>query len=177
MNKDNTISRLMLERLHGLSYDVEQQKKRYRDYYWYLINSSMTIQLPDGFILGVEVNGTYTAGDLRVDFWEKNQGVFKKCWQFSHIDTCPEDLVNVIVDNISKFLKDQMKKERNRQRRKYEKGEAISSIDDLMKQEFVYFDDKIYHCGWFRSWQLSMVVRHMDNSRIFYAIRKEDDHV
>lgn len=39
---------------------------------------------------------------------------------------------------------------------KYEKGEVITSLDELVKQEFVYWNDKITHFGWFISWQLRM---------------------
>lgn len=41
-------------------------------------------------------------------------------------------------------------------KRKYRRGEAITSLDELAKQEFVYFFDKITHRGWFMSWQFSL---------------------
>lgn len=40
-------------------------------------------------------------------------------------------------------------------KRKYRKGGKITSLDELAKQEFVYFEDKITnnHRGWFMSRQ------------------------
>ena len=53
---------------------------------------------------------------------------------------------------------------------KYRKGKHIISFDELMKQDFVYFDHKIYHSGWFGSWKLRFAKRHLgENGRIFYA--------
>lgn len=40
-----------------------------------------------------------------------------------------------------------------RSKRKYRKGEPITSLEDLANQEFVYVHDKITHRGWFMSWQ------------------------
>lgn len=39
-------------------------------------------------------------------------------------------------------------------RRKYKPGGYIISLDELMKQEFVYCAGKLVHKGWFCSWQL-----------------------
>lgn len=39
-------------------------------------------------------------------------------------------------------------------KRKYKPGVYIISLDKLMKQEFVYYDGKLVHKGWFGSWQL-----------------------
>lgn len=41
--------------------------------------------------------------------------------------------------------------------RKYRKGEPIKSLDEFLKQEFVMFHNKVYHSGWFRSWQINCV--------------------
>lgn len=54
-------------------------------------------------------------------------------------------------------------------KRKYHKGEKITSIDDLAKQEFVYFFDKITHAGWFRSWQFNLVIRYINGGCLYYA--------
>jgi len=58
---------------------------------------------------------------------------------------------------------------------KYEKGEVITSIDDMMNQEFIYFRDKVTHCGWFGSWQLRMTKRFIDNGFIRYAVKKDKE--
>jgi len=58
--------------------------------------------------------------------------------------------------------------------RKYERGERILSLDELSKQKFVYWRDKITPRGWFMSWQLNMAYNAIGpNGRVYYAIRKE----
>lgn len=58
-------------------------------------------------------------------------------------------------------------------RRKYTKGESIHSLDELLKQEFVYWHDKIYHIGWVKSWQLNFVQNQLNRKTIQKAIKKE----
>lgn len=59
-------------------------------------------------------------------------------------------------------------------RRKYYKGEMITSLDELAKQELVYFRDKITHCGWFGAWQLRLITRYIEDGYIYYAERIGD---
>ena len=51
--------------------------------------------------------------------------------------------------------------------RKYRKGDKIESLDELMKQDFVFFHDKVTHCGWFWQWRIgltySYIKRGMEN--------------
>lgn len=54
-------------------------------------------------------------------------------------------------------------------RRKYYKGEMITSLDELAKQNLVYFRDKITHRGWFCAWQLSLITRYIENGDLYYA--------
>ena len=56
--------------------------------------------------------------------------------------------------------------------RKYDKGELITSLDELMQQEFIYCGNKIYHKGWVQSWQIRMVNEQMKRCNIFKANRK-----
>lgn len=58
-------------------------------------------------------------------------------------------------------------------KRKYRKGEKITSLDELAKQEFVYFFDKITHCGWFMSWQLRLAESYITRGFLYYAIKNE----
>lgn len=61
-------------------------------------------------------------------------------------------------------------------RRKYLKGPHILSLDQLAQQEFVYFNDKLYHFGWFSSWQLRMCYNQIgEKGRFFYAVPKGDN--
>lgn len=47
-------------------------------------------------------------------------------------------------------------------RRKYKVGKKITSLDELIKQEFVYFKSpshcKIIHCGWWKSYQFNYII-------------------
>ena len=56
-------------------------------------------------------------------------------------------------------------------KRKYRKGEKITSLDELVKQEFIYFFDKITHNGWFMFWQFRMTKRFLDRGFLYYAER------
>ena len=55
--------------------------------------------------------------------------------------------------------------------RKYRKGDKITSLDELVKQEFVYFFDKITHCEWFKSWQFRLAQRYIERGLLYYAER------
>ena len=60
-------------------------------------------------------------------------------------------------------------------KRKYKKGRVISSLDDMAQQEFVYIHDKIYHAGWFMSFQLSWAKRLIELGYVCRADRREED--
>ena len=55
--------------------------------------------------------------------------------------------------------------------RKYRKGEPIKSLDELEKQKFIYFYDKITHRGWFRSWQIRLALLYIQRGCLYYAIQ------
>lgn len=54
-------------------------------------------------------------------------------------------------------------------KRKYRKGKPITSIDEMMKQDFVFFHDKITPAGWFGSWQIRFAVSYINRGCIYYA--------
>jgi hypothetical protein len=60
-------------------------------------------------------------------------------------------------------------------KRKFRKGEKITSLDELAKQEFVYFSDKITHHGWFCSWQFSLAKKYIERGYLYYAERITED--
>ena len=60
-------------------------------------------------------------------------------------------------------------------KRKFRKGEKITSLDELAKQEFVYFWDKITHAGWFKSWQFRLADQYIQRGCLYYAERITDD--
>lgn len=55
--------------------------------------------------------------------------------------------------------------------RQYRKGERILSLDELSKQKFVYFFDKITHCGWFGSWQFRLAQSYIERGWLYYAVK------
>ena len=56
-------------------------------------------------------------------------------------------------------------------KRKYRKGDQITSLDELAKQELVYFFDKITHRGWFMSWQFRSLANYIERGCLYYAER------
>ena len=60
-------------------------------------------------------------------------------------------------------------------KRKYRKGEKITSLDELMKQEFVFFFDKITNRGWFASWQMRLAKSYIVRGFLYKAERSEND--
>jgi hypothetical protein len=61
-------------------------------------------------------------------------------------------------------------------KRKYRKGEKITLLDELAKQNFIYFHDKITHSGWACAWQISLAKRYIDNGWLFYAERSDNEN-
>ena len=55
-------------------------------------------------------------------------------------------------------------------KRKYKQGEIITSLDELSQQEFVFFCGKIYHCGWFKSWQFRTLEQYVKAGFLFKAV-------
>ena len=60
-------------------------------------------------------------------------------------------------------------------KRKYKPGGYIISLDDLMKQEFVYCAGKLVHKGWFGSWQLRYANSELARLHIREAKKIEDN--
>ena len=51
--------------------------------------------------------------------------------------------------------------------RKYKQGDLIRSLDELMAQEFVMMNGKVYHIGWFSSWPVRSCKNYLDQGRLF----------
>ena len=60
-------------------------------------------------------------------------------------------------------------------KRKYKKGEKITSLDELVKQEFIYFYDRITHNGWFMSWQCRMARSLIERGVLYYALPVQEE--
>lgn len=61
-------------------------------------------------------------------------------------------------------------------KRKYIKGDKITSFDELMSQEFIYYNGKIYHFGWFGGWQARWIKIRLDRGCFYKAVKKESDN-
>jgi hypothetical protein len=62
-----------------------------------------------------------------------------------------------------------------RYKRKYYRGGHILSLDELSRQEFVYWRGKITHRGWFMAWQFRLAASCIcPRGCIYYAIRKPE---
>lgn len=59
-------------------------------------------------------------------------------------------------------------------KRKYEKGELITSIDELLSYEFVYIYEKLWHKKWFLNLQLGLLVHWITHNKVRKAIKKEN---
>ena len=63
---------------------------------------------------------------------------------------------------------------------KYVKGEKITTIDELMEQDFVIFNYgegvqyKVYNKGWYQCWQLRMASLYVNTGRLYKAIIREE---
>jgi hypothetical protein len=59
--------------------------------------------------------------------------------------------------------------------KKYRKGAKVTSLNELMEQEFVYWWNKITPKGWFQNWQLRMAQQAIDSGCIRLAVKIEKD--
>lgn len=61
----------------------------------------------------------------------------------------------------------------------YKPGAKITSLNELARQEFIFFSSKnnpkLYHCGWFMSWQFRVAARYIRWGYLYYAV-KDDNH-
>ena len=58
-------------------------------------------------------------------------------------------------------------------KRKFKKGDKITSLDELASQKWIYVFDKITHNGWFMSWQIRMAQRFLQSGNLYYALPNE----
>lgn len=58
--------------------------------------------------------------------------------------------------------------------KRFRRGGHILSLDELARQEFVFWNDVLTHKGWFLSWQFRMAQNAIgENGCIYYAIKEE----
>lgn len=61
-------------------------------------------------------------------------------------------------------------------REKYRVGERITSLEALKEPDYIYLcienrRPKLYHMGWYMSWQFRVVCRYMDLGYIYEAVK------
>ena len=54
---------------------------------------------------------------------------------------------------------------------KYKKGERITSLDEFIQQEFVYFPYGIRHRGYAQSQQIRLVSNMIKSGRLYKAVK------
>ena len=130
--------------------------------------------IPGAGLLGIEVARRpadyLNPASLHVDLYTKENGEWVICHRH---DT--GDKVGVkwqVWMAISEYRESVKREERNEKKRKYRKGDPITSVNELLDQEMVYWRDKITPRGWFLSWQLKMAYDAINRGEIYKAIRK-----
>ena len=59
--------------------------------------------------------------------------------------------------------------------KKYQKGAQITSLDELVNQDFIYARDHLTHTGWFMNWQLGFAKRFIGYGWLFYAVKRKEN--
>jgi len=82
-----------------------------------------------------------------------------------------------LIAAVSRILDQRVTQQKSarKKRPKYRKGDKIQSLDELARQEFIFFHDKVYHRGWFGSWQLSWCAARIKLGELQYAIKEGND--
>ena len=55
--------------------------------------------------------------------------------------------------------------------RKWAKGKMIATFDQFDEQEYIWVNRKVYHCGWFKSWQYRQVSDLIKSGRVYEVVR------
>lgn len=59
-------------------------------------------------------------------------------------------------------------------KRKYKPGPPIRTLDELAKQDFIYFFGRILPRGWFMNWQLRLTTDCLNRGWIRSAVKIEN---
>lgn len=57
---------------------------------------------------------------------------------------------------------------------KYKTTGRITNLNELMEQDFIVLHGKVFHKGWFGSWQLRFAQNQIINNEIYKAKLKEE---
>lgn len=58
--------------------------------------------------------------------------------------------------------------------RKYKQGSRIFCIEELAKQNVIFFNGKAIHRGFFQSWQIRYAIVQIEAGRLFHAEKVSD---
>lgn len=56
---------------------------------------------------------------------------------------------------------------------KYRKGSRINCMEELVKQDVVFFHEKVLHWSFFQSWQIRYAIIEIERGALFRAERVE----
>lgn len=57
---------------------------------------------------------------------------------------------------------------------KYKKGSRITCLEELVRQDIVFFSDKVLHRSFFQSWQIRYAVFQIEHGTLFRAEKTDD---
>lgn len=57
---------------------------------------------------------------------------------------------------------------------KYKKGSRITCLEELVRQDIVFFRDKVLHRSFFQSWQIRYAVFQIEHGTLFRAEKTDD---
>lgn len=60
-------------------------------------------------------------------------------------------------------------------KKKYRKGYRIRSLNELVEHDFIFFNDKVTHRGWFESWPIRTAKAMIKGGCIRAAIKIESE--
>lgn len=57
---------------------------------------------------------------------------------------------------------------------KYKKGSRITCLEELVKQDMVFFREKVLHRSFFQSWQIRYAIIQIERGTLFRAEKTDD---
>lgn len=64
---------------------------------------------------------------------------------------------------------------KRKSRRKYQQGDRITKLDELVQEEFVMVHGKVYHRGWVCSWQINLALIYLQQHGCYKAVPIEEE--
>lgn len=61
-------------------------------------------------------------------------------------------------------------------KKRYAKGEPITSLDELMEQGFVFLGNTIQPCGWFQNWPIHLALNYVSRKSLYKAVKIKEEN-